>query len=310
MYSDNFGPTGDCGDPFYQYAWQNPLFTSREDVARAIREAEDKIEDVLGYFILPDWTVDERKQTPRPAKPELFAAASVNVRGMHKTIETSHGYLVSGGIRAQSEIELGVTATASDEDGDGYSETVTASTATTVTDANEIRAYLPGRSGADEYEIRPIEVSIAGGTATLTMKRWQLVDPDLQEHLSAEVPANRIDAEEAASYVTTIDVYRVYNDPQTQVNLLWERPPIGCNNCDGSGCVACAFDTQTGCLFVRDERLGFMGYRPATWNATDEAFDTASPTVRRDPEQLRLWYYSGWQSTSSRAAIGRYGPAF
>lgn len=302
MFSDNFGPTSDCGDPFYQYAYQNPLFTSREDVARAIREAEDKIEDELGYYILPDWTEDERKVTTRPAKPELFSTGSVNIRGMHKSIETAHGYLVSGGIRAQSEIELAVTATESDADGDGYDETITASVVTTVTDTNEVRAYLPGRSGEDDYEIRPIEVSIAAGTATLTMKRWQLVDPDLQEHLSAEVPANRIDAEQAASYVTTIDVYRIFNDPQTQVNLLWERPPIGCNNCNGSGCVACGFDTQTGCLFVRDERLGFFAYRPATWDSDDEQFDTASPTVKRDPEQLRVWYYSGWQSTSSRVS--------
>ncbi len=104
MFSDNFGPAGDCGDPFYQYAWQNSIFTSREDVARAIREAEDKIEDVLGYFLTPDWTEDERKQTTRPAKPELFSTGSVNIRGMHKSIEVAHGYLVSGGIRAQSKL--------------------------------------------------------------------------------------------------------------------------------------------------------------------------------------------------------------
>ena len=63
MYSDNFGPTADCGDPFYQYAWQNPEFTSREDIARAINEAEGLIASALGYFPMPNWTVEERKQT-------------------------------------------------------------------------------------------------------------------------------------------------------------------------------------------------------------------------------------------------------
>ncbi len=304
MFSDNFGPTADCGDPFYQHTWQNPEFTSREDIARAINEAEGMITSAMGYFPMPNWTIQERKQTTRPAKPELIARSNTNVRGYHKTIELDHGYLISGGRRAQSEITLATAVTFTDEDGDGYAETATAAVTTGVADC-EIRAYLPGRSGDFAYEIRPIIVTSTGGVATLTFKRWQMVDPDLQEHLSAELPGNRIDAEDNNSYLTTIDVYRVFNDPQSQVTLMWEQPPIGCNQCGGSGCAACSFSTQTGCLFVRDERLGFVGYRPATWDATDEEFDTADLVICRDPEQLRLWYYSGWESTDPRVICPR-----
>lgn len=304
MFSDNFGPSADCGDPWYQYAWQNPEFTSREDIARAINEAEGMITSAMGYFPMPDWTVQERKQTTRPAKPELIARTNTNVRGFHKSIELDHGYLISGGRRAQSEITLATAVTFTDADGDGYAETATAAVTTDVDDC-EIRAYLPGRSGDFAYEIRPIVVTSTGGIATLTFKRWQMVDPDLQEHLSAELPANRIDAEVAGNYLTTIDVYRVFNDPQSQVTLMWEQPSVGCNQCDGSGCLACSFSTQTGCMFVRDERLGFVGYRPGTWDATDEVFDRADLVICRDPEQLRLWYYSGWESTDPRVSCPR-----
>ena len=294
------GPQGNCGIPWYQHAWQNTDFTSREDVAVAIRDAEMKIASELGYFLLPDWVIDERKQTVRPARPELFSKSSVNVRGMAKSVETDWGYVVSGGQRASSLITAATAVTVSDVDGDGYTETATASVTTTVTDPNEIRAFLPGQAGDFDFEIRPIEVSISGGVATLTFKRWQLVDPDLVLRLNADDTDERLDADTATPYVTTIDVYRIFNDPQSQLNLLWERPPQGCNNCSGSGCVVCAFDTQTGCMFVRDERLGMVAYRPATWDSTDEEFDRAEFTIKRDPEQLRIWYYCGWQSTDPR----------
>ncbi|NIM48327.1 MAG: hypothetical protein GTO22_03560, partial [Gemmatimonadales bacterium] len=69
MYID-LGPSGDCGDTWYQNAWQQTDFVSREDVAVAIREAEMKIASELGYFMLPDWVIDERKKTVRPVRPE------------------------------------------------------------------------------------------------------------------------------------------------------------------------------------------------------------------------------------------------
>ena len=79
MFSENFGATANCGDTWYQHTYQNPEFTSREDIARAINEAEGMIASALGYFPMPNWTVEERKQTVRPEKPELISRGSVNV---------------------------------------------------------------------------------------------------------------------------------------------------------------------------------------------------------------------------------------
>jgi len=97
-----------------------------------------------------------------------------------------------------------------------------------VTDPDELKLYFPGRSGDDRYEIRPIEVDLDtdAASATITCKSWQIIDPDLQEYVDVGESANAIDAETAGNYETTLDVYRVYNDPQTQVSLIWEQDNV------------------------------------------------------------------------------------
>jgi len=296
--ASNLVPSGDCGEVWFQHAYQNTDFTSREDIAEAIRAAERNIAQEVGYNLLPDWIEGERKQTTRPARPEVFSRNALNVRGMAKSVETDRNWVISGGVRNQELIEADVAVGLTDPDGDNYFETCTVNvTATTasgvvVTDINEIRIYYPGESGHYSYEIRPVKITLLGGTATIVFKRWQLVKIADLERLDAADAANVIDADAAISYETTVDVYRVYNDPQTQVSFLWENDPF-CT-CGGSGCPGCSFTTQAGCLAVRDQRLGIVTYRPGSWDADDEQFTSAAWSIGRDPEQVRLYYYSGW----------------
>ncbi|MHA2079084.1 MAG: hypothetical protein ACW99X_15945 [Candidatus Thorarchaeota archaeon] len=283
-----------CGQPWYQYAWQDADRVSREEVARAIRKAELKIANEVGYNLIPDWIVDERRRTTRPYRKELYNLSWSNTRGQRLSVQAEKAYVVSGGIKASTAIEAGATATRSDSNGDSYDDLVTVSVATTVTDENEIRVYYPGEAGADEWEIKPINVSISGGTATITFNSWQLVDPDLQ----TDFAAGTADGDAAGTYLATVDVYRVYNDPQQQVTFLWEPSPINDCTCTGASCAQCTFQTQTGCLQVRDERLGFLTYIAADWDATNERFDASSSLVTRQPDQVRMWYYAGWRDQS------------
>jgi len=293
----------DCGEVWFQRMWQNPDQASREDVADAIREAEEKISSEIGYFLLPDWVVDERIQTIRPARPEVFAGTVGNLRGMPKSLQPKWNFIISGGQKTKTLITAGVAvdgAALSDLDGDGYFETVTITVTVTAGDEPcEVRVFYPAAgvvpaAALDDWEVKPIRVTIVGTTATIVFKRWQIVDAELQARLNAEALDSTVDA----NYLTTVDVYRVFNDPQSMANLLWERagPNNSCSTCSGSGCTACAFDTQTGCFAVRDERLGIVAYQPATWDSDDEEFNVANFLNCRDPDQLRLWYYAGWQS--------------
>lgn len=293
LHSDTYSPQ-DCADVWYQYAYQRSDQISRTDLAMAIQDAERMIASHVGYFLIPDWVSDERIRTVRPAKPELYPTSSFNVRGQAKSITTRWKQVVSGGRRAKTLIQAGRPVVRTDSDGDGYDETATVTVTTTVTEPCEIRAYYPGVSGSDDWEIRPINVSIASGTATITFKSWQIVDPDLLTALNAD----DVDANEPTNYVTTIDVYRVYNDPQSQGILLWENQP--CDYCLGTGCEECVYSTQNACLLVRNKRLGHITYKAGDWDADEERFDYVALAVGRDPDLVRVWYYSGWEAEDSQ----------
>lgn len=289
--SNTLFPGTHCGNVWMQYAWQFADQTSREDVAQAIREAEDAISNAVGYALLPSWVTAERQPITRPADPTLLNVTGRNILGFRKSVQTNQGYVLSGGFRGSTVIQAGAAVVRTDEDGDSYAETMTVTVPTTVTDPDDIRVYFPNQDASPEWEVRPIKVALAGGNAVITFKSWLLVDPNLQN----KIGANAINAENAASYLSTVDVYRIYNDPSVQIQMLWEE----CGGCCG-GCVACQMGSQYGCMQVRDNRLGHMAYSPANWNSEEQEFETAEYSACREPDRAMLWYYAGWQGNVDR----------
>jgi len=279
-----------CDDFWLQYDWQDSQHVSREDLAEAIKDAEQQISNYVGYNLLPDWEIDERQDTERPGDPTLFSSG-ISIRGQRKTIRTDKYHVISGGQRTKTAIEAGAAIVRSDDDGDGYAETCTVVSATSVTDVNEIRLYYPSENAADKWEIRPLEsVSISGGNVTITFKIWQIPLPELLERLDA----TSINGDVAANFITTADVYRVWNNPAVQVQFMWE--PFPYCSCDTGTCASCQHGTQYGCLLARDYRLGRFAYAPATYS--DGAFTETYFSECRDPDQMRLWYQSGYQDKS------------
>src|SRR3990167_4262848 len=88
-------------DIWMQYAWQDSAKVSREDLASAIREAEEMIANYVGYNLIPDWMIDERHNSVRPALRENYSAG-INVRWLAKSVITRRGYVLSGGQKARS----------------------------------------------------------------------------------------------------------------------------------------------------------------------------------------------------------------
>lgn len=288
LASNSFPQNNVCGDIFFQMDWQHSDRIGRDTIAMYIQQAEDAISREVGYNLMPDWTLEERLPYPRPSFPESFNLWGVNPRGMFKSVELRKGHVISGGTRAKTAIIVGTPYVRSDDDADGFLETCRIITATTVTDANEIHLYYPGHNGEDAWEIRPIKVSIGGGNATIIFKIWQVAAENAMDTFDIKP----LDADVAGSYETVVDVYRVYNDPSVQLQFLWENDPS--LNCCGS-CVACQMSSQYGCFHLRDERLGFIVPAPGTWNTTDQQFDGAEWDACREPDQVKVWYYSGWR---------------
>lgn len=295
---DGFPPL--CSNIYFQHEWQTADHVSREEIARAIAEAEYKIESALGYRLAPSWEVDEWHPTQRYFRSELVNYNSADIRGLKQIVQADWGWLISGGMQVKSLISAGVVITYSDEDGDSLEETATVIVATTAVDPNEIGIYYPGKSGDDTWEIRPTEVTISGGNATIVFRREYVVIEEKLEAFDNE-GAEALYNDDTA-FLSVVDVYRRYNDPQTQVSFLWEPFASGtCGSCGGSGCPICAYTIQTGCLILRgDPRSSLVGFSPASWNQDTLDFDIEPWAVARQPDIVRLYYYAGLRDKRSR----------
>ncbi len=304
--STDLRPTENCGDVWLQYAWQAADRVGRDDVAQAIAQSESDIIDALGYYPMPVWIDGEIRRTARPNDAALVGGCGLyNARGLYQSVQAQYGHVITGGVQAKTLIAEAMV-TWQDLDGDGYEETAQIVQATTVTDTNEICCYFSGKSGADEWEIRPLRsVGIAGGNVTILIDRHLLVDPALWEALDARA----VDGDVDANFVASVDVYRVYNDPSEQAQLQWEATP-GCCGCSLATCETCTWTVQDACLQIRDPRLGIATYRPATWNEDDEAFDSATISVYRQPERVSLNYLSGYRSPKVARPYAEMDPLF
>lgn len=289
LSSDNIVASGnECGQTFFQYSWQNADRVGRDDIAMCIQQAEQEIAQQVGYNLIPDWIYNERLEYPHPQVPGAWNLWGTNQNGKYKSVELNKGFVISGGIRAKATIQLAAAIVRTDDDGDGYAETCTVTIPTTLTDTNEIHAYYSAKDGDDGWEIRPIKVSLSGANAIIRFKSWQVVAANAGSSFNPQV----LDATDPANYETTIDVYRVYNDPSSQVSFLWEKSAQNC--CGQTTCTACQLGEQSGCFHLRDARMGVSVPAPASWNATTLSFDGNSWDACREPDQVMFSYYSGY----------------
>jgi len=288
-----------CEDIIPQHMWQAAGRVSREDIAEAIADAERDIAAVLGYWPAPVWISEEVQPYPRHHRPELVGYGSSNVRGYYQPVRTGFGRVIAGGQRAVSGCQ-NVRIAYSDADGDGLNETATV-TATDATwdDVREIKVYFENYSDVQEWEVRPprTKTLTAAGVFTATFWSWQLIDPDLWEALPDTDDFAAIDWSVAGNLEANVDICREYNDTaDTAATFYWEPTacvlPVNCS-CGGTGCAACQLTTQDGCLHVRDAKGGIVVPQPGAYDSDEEAWAADCFTVCRDPDYVKLWYYSG-----------------
>lgn len=284
---------GNCAGAWMQHEWQQHDAVSREELSRFIARAEADIEEALGFSLMPSWEVDERQVSIRPVQPETINLGGSDVRWYRQPIITDKKWFLAGGIRGTTVVLAAAPITWAVVPAGEYPRTGSVSAPYTGSDACEIQVFYPGKGADPTYQIRPAKVVIAAGVATVTFARELTVLEELQE----ELLAGPVDGLDNASFLTTVDIYRVYNDPSTQVSFLWE--PVGGCGCDSitGGCPSCSYATSTGCLVPRDGRLGIVNYGPASWDAATSAYIAASFGMARQPDILRLYYLAGLEDT-------------
>jgi len=286
-------PATGCQQPWLQHSWQAADRMGREELAMAIVTAENNIETQLGYRLLPSWEEDEWRATVRPYDPTLVNISGATARGYRQIVKGKWGHFITGGVETKTLIAAGVAIGWSDADGDGYDETGTVpvppiTVPTTVTDPCEIAIYYPGKAAANEWEIRAVSVSIAAGLVTITFRRENTVLETKQEMMGAKA----VDGLDDAMFLDEVDIYRRWNDPQTQVTMMWE--PTGSCDCGSTTCPQCIYAVQAGCLHLRGEPIGsLIAYTPATWDAAAQAFYSTEWSVGRLPDIVKLYYLAG-----------------
>lgn len=299
--STTYKPNNTCATIWKEHAWQESDAISRDDIAEALHQAEEVFADHLGYSVRPEWVVGERRRTPQPADKGLYATASLNYQGFNLSLPLRRGHFIQGGIKTHTLVHASVGVVYSDADTDGYAETATITFATTVTDEQELAVFYPGKSGADQWEIRPFRTcAIAAGVATMTFWKHQFVLESLIEALEP----GEVNGDLNANFLTTVDVYRRHTDPTSQCTFIWDPLAESCNG------ECCDPTSQSGCLVPRDYDAGIVAYQAATYDATTGEWTAADLTEGRNPEQLLLYYYAGYQDKRRKYPLIQMDPEF
>lgn len=252
-----------CDDIWFQHDYQNAGKLSRESLAMALRQAEEVVTRQLNWFPMPEWIEDEEVHLPTHYRPEV--SSTVNAIGKPKSLITGYGHVYEAGKKAKTLILEDAPIAYYDKDGDGYDEMAQVAVATTVTDPEEIRVYFTDTSAADSYEIRPVSsIEITAGVATIEFPRYLV---PLRSLLDLMVDTNAepliVDGDVLANFETSVDVYRVYTDVSQQVTFYYVPTPCY---------PPCTESTATGCLGLKDRRLGLMTYQTAQWDEDTESY--------------------------------------
>lgn len=191
----------------------------REDIARALDSAIKKMARVMHYW-------------PRPKYFQDTSALGKGVPFWRQVGRTQQsGKLITFGTRGSTLIQPAVNVAYSDPGSIGVDTVATVTVPTSLTDPDEIQLFFQVADGAlgagdTRYQIEPVNVTISGGNAVITGDRalfvkpstiWNVpykpTDPNYRER-------NNGDTLTAADFVTEVDVYRIFTDTTSQIEIL------------------------------------------------------------------------------------------
>lgn len=277
-----------CPDDWYQHDWQEAGKLSRENMASALRQAEDAVVKELCWAPIPQW-FEEEHAIQNYYKPEVTGL--YNSRGRLKSVTTNFGHVTEFGQRASTFIDTPAT-TFHDYDADGFDETAEITFNTTVTAADELHVYYPDKNGRPEWEIRPISyIDITAGVATVRFPKYLAgLEALIERPIDPDQPHIGLDGDDNTQFLATVDVYRVYSDPAVQATFYFEDD-LDCSSGD------CEPATATGCLQARDRRLGVVAYKPATYDTDTATY--ADSYFCQEPDKIKIYYRAGWQDIAN-----------
>lgn len=206
----------------------------RETIARALDASYKKISRLLAYVPAPDWFTDTISLGRGiPTRFEYFQTHSADTGGSWMIQEF--------GKKATTLIQAAAPIVYSDVGGYGVFNTATVTVPMgALTDTDEVQIFFTVTDGAPgaadpRYQIEPAVVTTDGlGNFVITADRSLFVKlsiwaaPYVVTDPNNQTPNAADNASASPDFVTTVDVYRVWTDPTTQIEVLdWNNAVIG-----------------------------------------------------------------------------------
>lgn len=315
---------GNCSKPVYEYDWQGNDAAGRSTIRQAIREAEQLLAGYLQYRPAPAYT-ERTVDWPRHYEASLTRLRSRDATGRPVAVFAPEGYIQQLGVEQLMPID---TATVANNKlvysalfNANLEDTFTITVTTTVTDPSEVAVYFAAADRFDgmdfssavgeRWRIEPVQVSISGGNAVITGRKWLVGKPILYEN-PVQAP---LDPTTAANFVTSLEVYQRTTDTNgnstttSQATLIYESSDCaGCwGPCWCTGAPSSTDPAATGLVIaragIRDSVLGIVTPGAA-------AYDTASSTWSTswccggfcDPDRVTLRYLAGYPLENGQMA--------
>ncbi len=295
-------PSTGCTDRWRQYAWQDEDKTSRNELAREIKQAELDIAGELGYLPGFNWQAGERITYPKFYKRAWTTVSGTGVDGFYKSVKQKYGKFVSGGVRSVELIAsatfLSGSITLVDEDLDGFAETALVSVPTAFTDPYAHKIFFSDQAGQEEWEIRPINTKvISGGTLEARIPVYLLFRPELLAALPGDEGFTDIDPTDVANMVEAVDIYYETVDP-SQGNLFhWNQSALSTDDTEHTTQLA----ALEGKVIHRDTSM--VTVTPVTYDAGTGKFTNKPFTIAREPDYMELSYLCGEFVADSRSGM-------
>lgn len=271
---------------FWGVVWENqylrgcdPLWTEyqRMSIANALAEAQQEIEQAIGYPLCPTYISGTYDDNPRWVDQQCYK----------RSIVTRYPRILAVGVPVTSVIESEAEVDHESVAGVG----VIGPLATSATSVEEIKIFYPGSN----RQITPSRITLSSGNVTIQIPRFRMLK---QEFLNegSDPNSTTIRYENINFFLASVDVKRIYTDSSTQAVLV--RPNCRNNSC-ANGCYEC---TQSACMYLRDPFLGVVDVNPANWDADLSEWKT-NVVCRYNYSLVRLNYLAGVRSLDLQAEL-------
>lgn len=280
---------GLCDDLLVQsgYFVDPTRIVGRDEIAQAIAVAERQVAAMLHYWPAPKYICADEIAWPVPRRGTQLT---------YPPLRLNWGKVVEVGIEAWDlivenlpvvySVRSGLPAPPSSLDW----ATVTYAAVPAVAGICELVIVPSGYDpAAQEWRIRPLNVTLVGTTVTFTGWRWQFVlPPGWLEPTPISLDDNAMFIQ-GGIYDGGVDLYRHYTDATSQAQLVWKN---------GTTCDAvCAEGCVPGCVTIDNSRVGLVVVKPATWSSTTGLWTLATCPGCGLPNSARVWYLAGYDDS-------------